>query len=282
MSKLTVGIIGYGVLGKSFKKWLNENTDHDVVVSDPPLGINDDLTKADVFFISVHVPTKMNGKQGMGLIRGIINDLPKDVPIFVRTTIVPGTSAQLSKECGREVNFMPEFLTERTADEDFKSQPMVFTAHKELLQNVFRGQDFIEMSTTEAEIAKYAHNVFGALKVTYFNAIYDYCQKLGCDYENVKKGVLLSKYINETHTMVPGPDGQFGYGGKCFPKDTQSFEMATRGYLLNDLLADVENLNEVFRLGKNPKTRKIRKFFNRFHRVKKQITKVQKLTEKEK
>ena len=79
------------------------------------------------------------------------------------------------------------------------------------------------MSSLEAEITKYAHNVFGALKVTYFNAIYDYCQKLGANFNKVHTGCLLSGYINEQHSQVPGPDGKFGYGGKCFPKDVNAF-----------------------------------------------------------
>ena len=41
--------------------------------------------------------------------------------------------------------------------------------------------------------------------------------------------MLLSGYINDTHTYVPGPDGKFGYGGKCFPKDVNAFAKMTQG-----------------------------------------------------
>ena len=102
---------------------------------------------------------------------------------------------------------MPEFLTERTAYEDFCSQAMVFTAECDLLQRIFVGKHFVEMTSFEAEVCKYAHNVFGALKVTYFNGVYDYCQKNGADYNRVLGGMLLSGYINDVHTAVPGPDG---------------------------------------------------------------------------
>jgi len=50
----------------------------------------------------------------------IIQKLPKDTPIWIRTTILPGTSKKLSEETGRQVHHMPEFLTERTYIEDFK------------------------------------------------------------------------------------------------------------------------------------------------------------------
>jgi UDPglucose 6-dehydrogenase len=99
----------------------------------------------------------------------------------------------------------------------------------------------------KSEISEYAHNVFGALKVTYFNAIYDYCQKLGADFSKVHTGCLLSGYINETHTQVPGPDGKLGYGGKCFPKDVNAFAEAVKPFSLYKLLQHLKMLNDTFR-----------------------------------
>lgn len=168
----------------------------------PFKGYNDDVSKADVIFISVHIPTEKNGTQNLKLLKEIINNLPEQKPIFVRTTILPGTTDWLCRETKRQVHFMPEFLTERTAYADFCEQPMVFTAETELLRQIFVGKKYIEMTSLEAEIAKYAHNVFGALKVTYFNGIYALCQKMGANYPKVQQGVLLSGYINAQHTMV--------------------------------------------------------------------------------
>ena len=142
---------------------------------------------------------------------------------------------------------MPEYLTERTAFEDFCRQPMVFTGHVDLLKKVFPGKSFIETTSTEAELAKYAHNVFGALKVTYFNAIKQMADELGCDYSRVLQGVLQSGYVNAMHTSVPGPDGQYGYGGKCFPKDVNAFAEMTKGTSLGTLLEHLHELNVHFR-----------------------------------
>ena len=243
-----VGIVGCGVIGGALKKWLEENTNHKIFVSDPPKGYNDDMSVCDVFFVQIHIPTEQDGTQNLSVLESIISNLPNK-PIFVRTTILPGTSDRLSKKFNKHVYFMPEFLTERTSVNDFKVQPMVFTAEIELLQEIFPHKQFITMSSLEAEITKYAHNVFGALKVTYFNAIYDYCRKLGANYNKVHQGVLLSGYINDTHTQVPGPDGKFGYGGKCFPKDVNALTEATKGYPLHDIIASVAGLNDVFRDG---------------------------------
>ena len=246
-NRLKVGIVGCGFVGGALKQWLEEhNPSVDVLVSDPPKGFNDDLSAADVVFVSIHIPTERDGSQNITLLKEIIGGVP-DKPIFIRTTILPGTSGELSRETERRVYFMPEFLTERTAYADFCSQPMVFTAESDLLQRIFVGKKFIEMTSFEAEVCKYAHNVFGALKVTYFNGISDYCKRNNADYDRVLKGVLLSGYINDTHTAVPGPDGKLGYGGKCFPKDVNALTKMTIGYPLNSLLAPLQPLNTAFR-----------------------------------
>ena len=57
----------------------------------------------------------------------------------------------------------------------------------------------------------------------------------------------MSGYINDTHTQVPGPDGKFGYGGKCFPKDIEAFKTELGDSSFAKLLNDVAFLNSKFR-----------------------------------
>lgn len=245
---MKVGIVGCGFVGGALKKWLEEhNPDVNILVSDPYKGYNDDVSKSDVVFISIHIPTEADGTQDLSLLKEIISKLPENLPIFIRTTIVPGTADMLAKETGRNVNFMPEFLTERTAYEDFCSQPMVFTAEEETLAKIFVGKKYITMTSLEAEITKYAHNVFGALKVTYFNGVYDLCKRMEANYRKIQQGILLSGYINAPHTMVPGPDGKMGYGGKCFPKDVNALTKMTEGLPIHNLLKEIQPLNIEFR-----------------------------------
>ena len=244
---IKVGIVGCGFVGGALKAWLEENNpDVQIFVSDPPKGYNDDLSQIDVAFLQIHVPTEDDGTQDLTLMKELIRGLP-DVPVFVRTTILPGTSDLLSKETGHQVCYMPEFLTERTHIEDFRKQTMVFTGAHELLAQIFIGKKFAIMTPLEAEITKYAHNVFGAYKVTYFNAVREYCEQMGANWARVHTGVLLSGYINDMHTYVPGPDGKRGYGGKCFPKDVNAFAKMTEGLPLGRLLAPLHELNVHFR-----------------------------------
>ncbi|MGN0919517.1 MAG: UDP-glucose 6-dehydrogenase [Alphaproteobacteria bacterium] len=244
--QIKVGIIGYGVIGSTFSRWLKEYTKCQQAVSDPPKGINDDLAGCNVFFIGIHIPTEADGTQDLTLLKEIIQGLPM-ASIFIRTTLLPGTTNKLTQELGRPVYFMPEFLTERTAYQDFCSQDVVITGEQEILDVIFATKKRLYMSNLEAELTKYAHNVFGAVAVTYFNGIYDVCQREGADYEKVRQGLLLSGYIAPTHSHVPGPDGKFGYGGKCFPKDVNAFTEYTKGTPIHPVLQAVIEANKVFR-----------------------------------
>ena len=247
---MKIGIIGCGFIGTALKVWLKENNPNvETFVSDPPKGMNDDISNCDAYFIQIHLPTEDDGTQDLSLMTQIISKLPEDKPIWIRTTILPGTSKKLTQLTGRQVHHMPEFLTERTYIEDFKWQPMIFTDDIEMLKKIFPGKKHIDMTSAEAEMVKYAHNVFGALKVTYFNCIYDICKKEGLDYQKVREGVLGSTYINDVHTQVPGPDGKYGYGGKCFPKDVDAFEKLYRDEPIGMLLNPVRVLNSIFRKG---------------------------------
>lgn len=60
------------------------------------------------------------------------------------------------------------------------------------------------------------------MKISIFNEFYIMCREKGMNFEKVKEMMILNGWINSMHTNVPGPDGKFGYGGACFPKDTSA------------------------------------------------------------
>jgi UDPglucose 6-dehydrogenase len=78
-------------------------------------------------------------------------------------------------------------------------------------------------SITEASTIKYATNCFLSVKVAFFNQLYDICEQNGADFNLVRQVLLHDKRIGNSHTMVPGPDGSRGFGGACFPKDTNAY-----------------------------------------------------------
>ena len=72
---------------------------------------------------------------------------------------------------------------------------------------------------TTAQMIKYMANCFLAAKVSYINEMYQVAQKLGVNWGEALEGFALDGRIGLSHITVPGPDGQLGFGGKCFPKD---------------------------------------------------------------
>lgn len=261
-SPIRLGIIGHGIIGQAITAYLSaHNPSVQLFISDPPKGHIADLANTPdlaAVFIQIHLPTLQDGSQPLSRLIPIIAPLPPSVPVFVRTTILPGSSEALSKATAHSVAFLPEFLSEKTALKDFSSQPLAFPSpHQDLLHRIFPDKPYIVASPLELELAKYAHNTFGALKVTFFNAVNHLCSQLSeihpdsppLSYHAVLSAILLSSYINQTHTKVPGPDSHYGYGGKCFPKDVNAFLRFARSINapIANLLSPLPTLNNFFR-----------------------------------
>jgi UDPglucose 6-dehydrogenase len=141
--------------------------------------------------------------------------------IFIRSTVLPGTANALAHAVGRHVYAMPEFLTARCAHDDMSKLPIIVggTHSPNEIEKLFPGKKIINVTNNEAELTKYAHNCFLAAKVNFFNFIYELAQRTNISYDNVISAVQITDFIKPTHTNVPGPDGKFGFGGECFPKD---------------------------------------------------------------
>jgi len=74
----------------------------------------------------------------------------------------------------------------------------------------------------EAEMVKLFKNVFLATKVSFCNEMYDLCRRCGIDYDVVRDCVAKDDRIGTTHLAVPGYGDRRGFGGTCFPKDSNS------------------------------------------------------------
>ena len=55
------------------------------------------------------------------------------------------------------------------------------------------------------------------------NEFYRFAKHLGVDWDKALYGFVSDQRIGDSHLNVPGHDGQFGFGGKCFPKDVNAF-----------------------------------------------------------
>tara|TARA_Y100000591_G_C21825499_1_gene696406 strand:- start:221 stop:1063 length:843 start_codon:yes stop_codon:yes gene_type:complete len=247
---MIIGIIGNGFVGKATKILKNRNVDIICFDINPELCephglVLTDLLKCDIIFVSVPTPMNKDGTVYLDIVKSVINDLNSihyEGFIVIRSTVLPGTSDNLN------VYFMPEFLTEKNYINDFKTNPLwVFgllnndrdklfkKKISELLTSAYK-ENCIEsnkiewMLNKEAEMVKYFRNTFLSVKVSYCNEIYEYCKIKNIDYDTVRNIAAQDKRIGLSHTQVPGHDGNFGFGGTCFPKDTTG--------LLKDMVAN--------------------------------------------
>ena len=148
--------------------------------------------------------------------------------IIIKSTIQPGTTEKWNKIYKRiDIAFNPEFLTEANSIEDFKNQNRIIIGStrkvgakiKSVYSKVFPKVPIIKTSATIAEMVKYFTNCFLAMKVSYANEIYQICDQLDIDYDKVIEYAQHDERLGYSHWMVPGPDGDYGFGGHCFPKD---------------------------------------------------------------
>lgn len=200
---------------------------------------NNDL---NFYFVCVPTPCKQSGECDTSIVETVVDELyrnhSKKTYILIKSTIQPGTSRKLSNMYKKDtfnVIFVPEFLTEKNANEDMYSAKFTLMGTRDGIQDnnvtmLFKklyshnpNIDLITRKYETLEIFKYTVNVFLAVKVWFFNEIYQVCEKCEVDYNEVRNLLHLDSRIGQSHTMVPGHDGKFGYGGSCFIKDTAAF-----------------------------------------------------------
>jgi UDP-glucose 6-dehydrogenase len=128
----------------------------------------------------------------------------------------------------------PEFLTARTAYEDFHNQFLIILGYhkecshdklelvKKFYEKYYSKAEIVICKSIESESMKLYANCFYATKIQFFNEIYLTCQKTGADYNTVRDLMVKYGWINPQHTDVPGHDGKLSFGGGCFPKETSA------------------------------------------------------------
>ena len=162
--------------------------------------------------------------------------------VVIKSTVEPETTQKVSSVYPHlRIIHNPEFLTARTAYHDFHHQkhivlgrgPNCNTSHinvlTEFYQKYYPDAEVSQCTSLESESMKIFCNSFYASKIQLFNEYYMLCQQNGSDYNRIRDLMLKNEWINEMHTQVPGPDGKLGYGGACFPKDTNALQKYMEG-----------------------------------------------------
>lgn len=241
VKKYKFGVIGYGFLGTAIVHGFGLHAD--IKIYDKFMdydSIEDVVNHADVIWIGLPTPMNMNtGAIDLSIIDenlAKINELakPEDNKIVViKSTIVPGSTRQFANKY-ENLNFVmnPEFLTARNNRLDFICASRIIIGSEaqwvgDKMEEVYhyrfgRSAPIYRCGWEEAELTKYGSNCFFALKISYFNFIYELCQRLRLDFDEIRDMILADGRIGRSHANVPGWDGQRGYSGSCFPKDVNA------------------------------------------------------------
>ena len=231
---MKIGVIGQGFVGTAVNEGLKpffKIETFDINKDSTCSSITELSEKSDVIFVCLPTPMKIDGSCYLDIVEDTLLglDIIKECKtIVVKSTIPPGTTEKWNKKFNYiQVVFNPEFLTEANSIEDYKNQNRIIiggprpatTKVKRIFTKAFPKVPIIKTGPTTAEMVKYFTNCFLATKVSFANEMYEICNYLKIDYDKVVEYVKYDERIGNTHLNVPGPDGDFGYGGHCFPKD---------------------------------------------------------------
>ena len=105
-----------------------------------------------------------------------------------------------------------------------------------MYSKIFPTAHIIKTGSTHAEMVKYLTNSFLATKVSFANEMYEICEGLDIDYDKVIEYACYDDRLGKSHWAVPGPDGDFGYGGHCFPKDIKALIKVAGGLTIHPIM----------------------------------------------
>lgn len=244
--KIKVGVCGLGFVGNSmfcsFKKKVEELELSNISIigydkfKDNGIGKFEDLVDTDILFLAL--PTVYSDTLKCYEYKPIIetcdllNNLKYQGIIVLKSTVNPLTTFNLASSYPI-LKFVhnPEFLTARTAYEDFHNQKHIVLGKAgefdiDLLIDFYKvlypEAEISLCSSNDSECMKIFCNTFYSVKIQYFNELYLLCQKINANYDQIVELMIKNGWINPMHTKVPGPDGKLSYGGLCFPKDTNA------------------------------------------------------------
>ena len=215
---MNVAVVGYGFVGKA-TEYLLQKTNCSVQIHDPALGHECDFDTVEYAFLCV--PTPSTGSDlDLTILKQVYNDYKDKCQLVIRSTIGPDQISEFP-----DAYIMPEFLREKhwKADVDDIALPLIIGMNgyegefSEIFENI--GKTVRICSPKEASMFKLMRNTALAMRVALANEFYEICNREDLDYPTLSTMLQTDAWTGGTHWDVPGPDGQLGFGGNCFPKD---------------------------------------------------------------
>ncbi len=239
MKKLTTGIIGLGYVGKAIYNVIPDAQTYDInpEIETTCKTISQMTERVDLVYVCVPTPMTKYGDCDTSIVVSVVSEIvvtstsPKI--IVIKSTVPPRTTQKLQETYPtHHILFSPEFLTEANYKTDYLNQSMMLVGyageqHRITASNVLEHQILhVEeigfasiMDATTAEFYKYVVNSFLATKIAFSNEMYNVAKKLDVEWNDIAKMLKYDARLGNSHWNVPGPDGHFGFGGTCLPKD---------------------------------------------------------------
>lgn len=192
------------------------------------------VSRAEIIIIAVGTPSLPDGKANLAYIEQAAEEIGHAIDdykvVVVKSTVPVGTNEKVAgiirEVAAADFDFasVPEFLREGTAVRDTMNPDRIIIGTSseraaEMLSELHRPvTDNITITDVRSsEMIKYASNAFLATKISFINEIANICEKVGADVEEVAKGMGMDRRIGSSFLKAG-----IGYGGSCFPKDTQA------------------------------------------------------------
>lgn len=274
---MKIGISGLGCVGQAYANIVNKKENLYVYDIRTPTqydknnyynwcsDLNELAENSSIILLCLPTPEGKDGRSDISAhleTLELLKETSYTGSVVIKSTITPDVLERLfNRFCDLQLAYSPEFLREATAFQDLLETDMHFVAGNDNACKDY--QQFIKESKTqyneckivssfkELSLMKYTINSFLATKVIFFNALYDACEKEGVDYDSLLELVKHDGRIGTSHMRVPGTDGNRGFGGMCFPKDTKAFKtyagIAPETAHMSDLLETVIDINQKLR-----------------------------------
>lgn len=241
MDKPLVGFIGQGWIGRSYADDF-EARGYEVVryaLEAPYVENKEKIANCDIVLVAVPTPTTAEGFDD-SILRSVLPLVGTGKIAVIKSTMRPGTTHALQEAFPNiVVMHAPEFLREANAAYDAAHPTrnligIVEEAHRGAAAAVLavlpKAPYEKVMDAKAAELAKYAGNVFLAMKVVYANVLADFAEALEIPYEEVRDALAADPRVGPSHLAVLDASGHTdkkgrGAGGHCFIKDMEAFRM---------------------------------------------------------
>lgn len=238
---MKIGIIGLGHVGGAMHELFKNAIIYDKYKC---IGSKEEINTCDAVFVCVPTPMKENGDCDTTAVDEVLAWCESKV-IILRSTVRVGYTREMANKLHKNIVFQPEYYGETVAHPfanlsdrswlSFGGTREAIDLAIDVYKNVINSNVRIyQAPSDEVELAKYMENAFLATKVIFINEMYDVCEKLGLNYNQVREIWTADPRIGTSHTFIY--KNNRGYGGSCLPKDISALHQLEKEKGIDDTL----------------------------------------------